>query len=86
MTTHAAAELRARAHRLRRLAVDIEATPAMRLERFAGDETWRGSRPHLCLDLLRRNLAQLHRAADDLRWRAYLLEERAAACETVVVP
>ncbi len=81
MTTHGAAELRARAHRLRQLAVAIEATPAMRLERFAGDDTWRGPRPHLCRDLLRRNLAQLHQAADDLRWRAYVLEERAAACE-----
>ena len=84
MTTHGA-ELRARAQRLRQLAVTMEATPAMRLERHAGEDTWRGSRPHLCRDLLRRNLMQLHRAAEDLRWRAYLLEQRAAAVEAIAV-
>lgn len=55
----------------------------MHLERLAGEDTWRGPRPRLCRELLRRNLAQLHRAADDLRWHAYLLEQQAAACDAL---
>lgn len=75
------AQLRARARHLRHLARTIETTPAMYLDHLAGDETWRGPRPRLCRDLLERNLAQLHRAVDDLRWHAYLLERRAQAAE-----
>lgn len=83
MSNTRAAHLRERARRLRHLARIIETTPAMHLEVLAGEDTWRGQRPRLCRDLLERNLAQLHRAADDLRWHAYLVEEQAIACEAL---
>jgi len=83
MSNTDAVHLRERARRLRQLAHLIEATPAMRLEGLAGDDTWRGARPRLCRDLLERNLAQLHRAADDLRWHAYLLDQRAVAADAL---
>lgn len=83
MSNTNAADLRERARRLRQLACLIESTPAMRLDLLAGDDTWRGPRPRLCRDLLERNLAQLHRAADDLRWHAYLLDQRAVAADAL---
>ena len=85
MSNNQAAHLRDRARHLRHLADAIETTPAMRLEQLAGEDTWRGRRPLLCRNLLRRNLEQLHRAADDLRWNAYLLEQQAVACDAVPV-
>lgn len=85
MPNDQAIQLRDRAGRLRRLADAIETMPAMRLEQLAGDDTWRGRRPLLCRNLLRRNLEQLHRAAEDLRWQAYLLEQRAIACDAVAL-
>ena len=69
--------LRQRAHRLRTLADDIERSPVLRLDSYAGDDTWRGSRPQLCRNLLRTNQAQLHSDADGLRWQAYLFEQQA---------
>jgi hypothetical protein len=69
--------LRHRAAALRSLASAIEATPAMSLERFAGDDTWRGPRPLLCHNILVANLAQLHAAADDLLSHAWRLERQA---------
>lgn len=77
-----AAVLRRRAHRLRRLASRIERSAAMHLERHADADTWRGRRPTLCIDLLRTNQARLHQEIDDLRWQAYLFEQRAADLET----
>lgn len=50
----------------------------MSLERHADNDTWRGRRPLLCVNLLRRNQAQLHAEIDGLRWQAYLFEQRAA--------
>jgi hypothetical protein len=81
MSNTRAAHLRERARHLRHLARTIETTPAMYLEVLAGDDTWRGHRPRLCRDLLERNLAQLHRAADDLLWNAHLIEQQAIACD-----
>lgn len=72
-----AVHLRDRAQRLRDLAVRIESSPVHDLERLAGDDTWFGPRPELCRTMLRSNLHQLHRAADDLRWQAWLLEQEA---------
>lgn len=79
--SHAADLARRRARRLRSIAVRIEHSPVMRLEQFAGDDTWTGPSPELCQSTLRTNLAQLHRAADELRWQAWLFEQRANALD-----
>ena len=60
-----------------RIAEQLDHTPAADVDRLAGDDTWRGRRPALCRFVLRINLAQLHAAADDLRWQALLLEQQA---------
>lgn len=75
--TATSSSLHHRAATLRALAATIERTPATSLERFAGDETWRGPRPLLCRNVLVANLAQLHGAADDLRGHAWRLERQA---------
>jgi hypothetical protein len=78
MSTDAtSSRLRTRARALRDLASTIERTPAMSLDQAAGDDTWRGQRPLLCHNVLVANLAQLHGAVDDLRWRAWQLERQA---------
>lgn len=74
-------ELRRRAHVLRVLADRIEATPAMSLDAHAGPDTWRTPRGDLCCWILGANQTQAHRAADDLRWNAHRLDERAAEIE-----
>lgn len=84
MSYASATVLRRRAHDLRSTASRIERSPAMWLEQFAGDDTWTGRRPLLCLTTLQTNLAQLHRAADGLRWQAHLFERRAAELELAV--
>lgn len=76
-TSAHATHLRERADDLRRFAEQLEHTPAADVDRLAGDDTWRGRRPALCRFVLRINLAQLHAAADDLRWKAALLEQQA---------
>ncbi len=85
MSTTDADHLRARAHRLRRLARTIEALPVMRLDSLAGDDTWRGPRPLACRNALERDLARLHAAVERLRWHAYTFEQQAAACDVVGV-
>ncbi|NQY56474.1 MAG: hypothetical protein HRT86_08325 [Ilumatobacteraceae bacterium] len=78
MSTSAhATRLRQRVDDLRRFAEQLDHTPAADVDRLAGDDTWRGRRPALCRFVLRINLAQLHAAADDLRWQALLLEQQA---------
>lgn len=81
--TSRADQLRRRAHDLRRLADDIEASPVMRLDHHAGDDTWRGTRPALCRVTLRSNQQQLHRAADDLRWHAERMLHHAEELEVI---
>jgi hypothetical protein len=72
-----ATQLRQRAQHLRDLADSIEAMPAMRLDRHADDDTWRGRRPLLCRTLLATNQHQLHGASDDLRRVALRLDQQA---------
>jgi hypothetical protein len=79
--TASAPQLRDRAAHLRALADAIEAMPAMSLDRYAGDDTWRGPRPLLCSALLAAAQRRLHRAADDLRWSALRLDEQAASLD-----
>jgi cell division inhibitor SulA len=81
--TARAEQLRRRAAELRALAEAIETSPVMHLEHLAGDDTWRGGRPTLCRTLLATNLHQLHQAADDLRWQAWLFEQRAVELEVI---
>ena len=69
--------LRHRAGVLRELAMTIERTSVMSLDRDAGVETWAGVRPLLCHNVLLSNLMQVHGAVDDLRWSAWQLERRA---------
>lgn len=80
-----AIDLRRRARRLRDLASRIEGSPALSLERAAGDDTWRGHRPTLCVALLHSNQAQLHREVEQLRWQAYLFERRAAELDAAAL-
>lgn len=75
-------ELRRRARVLRLLAGRMEATPAMSLDAHAGPDTWRTPRGDLCRWILGANQTQVHRTADDLRWSAHRLDERAAEIES----
>lgn len=70
-------ELRRRAGVLRSLATRIESVAAMSLDAHAGPDTWRTPRGDLCRAMLDANQVQVHRAADELRWRAHQLEHRA---------
>jgi hypothetical protein len=70
-------ELRRRAERLRRLADRIERCSVMQLDRYAGDDTWRGQRPALCVATLEHNQRQLFHAADDVRMHAMRLVREA---------
>jgi hypothetical protein len=81
--TAQATQLRQRARHLRDLASSIEAMPAMRLDRHADDDTWRGRRPLLCRTLLATNQHQLHSAADDLRRVALRLDQQAEEFDAV---
>jgi hypothetical protein len=82
MTTNQhASTLRARAAQLRALAVELERTPAMALERFAGPDTWRSPRADVCADELIADQTRMLHAADDLRWTALRLERSATDLE-----
>lgn len=81
MSAAHAARLRARAANLRRYASDLETTPATRLGEHAGEDTWRGGRPHRCRLMLQVHVRHLHEAADELRWQALLLERQAEELE-----
>lgn len=78
-------ELRRRAAELSELAGSIERSLVMTLvdrDVADADETteatpWAANRAKLCEAMLRRNLHQLHRAADDLRLTAMRFRERA---------
>jgi len=76
--------LRHRAGVLRELALTIERTSAMSLDRDAGAETWAGVRPLLCHNVLLTNLLQVHGAVEDLRWNAWQLERRANEIDAAV--
>ncbi|MEJ7561084.1 MAG: hypothetical protein WKF45_00990 [Ilumatobacteraceae bacterium] len=71
------AALRLRANELRQVAVMIESSSVMTLDRHAGEETVIGSRFDALLDELRRAQHQLFASVDELRWRAYCLERDA---------
>ncbi|HWM20474.1 MAG TPA: hypothetical protein VNO51_12360 [Ilumatobacteraceae bacterium] len=82
MTTNQhASTLRARATQLRALAVELERTPAMALERFAGTDTWRSPRADVCAHELIADQTRILHAADDLRWTALRLERCATDLE-----
>lgn len=76
-----AAHLRARAAELRRLANDIESSPVMSLDRHAGRDTVVGPRFDDLLARLRVAQHGLHVHADELRWCAYRLDQRAGELE-----
>ena len=84
MSHNEATELRRRAHVLRTVALRVEQSPVMTLERHADDDTWRGRRPALCRSMLIANQAQLHREVEALRWQAYLLDQQALDLETQI--
>jgi hypothetical protein len=84
MSRHDPSRLRQRAQILRTLAGTIESNPAMSLEAHAGPDTWRTPRADLCRWILGTNQAQVHRAADDLRWSAQRLERLAAEVEAEI--
>jgi hypothetical protein len=80
-TSQDASTLRARARLLRMLAVELERTPAMSLERFAGDDTWRSPRAATCGHELVGGQTRLLHAADELRWTAMRFERCATDIE-----
>lgn len=69
--------LRQRAGHLRELASSIERSLVMTLGDTGDTETWTTNRARLCQRMLRRNLHQLHQAADDLRETAIRFRQRA---------
>ena len=81
--THAT-RLRQRARHLRELATAMETSPVMNLDHHADDDTWRGRKPALCRAILAANQQQLHAAAEDLRWQAYLFEQQALEIEVMI--
>ena len=78
---YGASTMRARAQRLRALAVELERTPAMSLEQIAGADTWRSPRADACCHRLVADQTRVLHAADDLRWAALQLERCATAIE-----
>ena len=73
--------LRMRARLLRALAVEVERTPAMALERFAGPGTWRSPRADSCDHELGAAQTRMFHAADELRWTALQFERYATDIE-----
>ncbi len=73
--------MRARAQHLRTLASELERTPAMALEHFAGADTWRSPRADTCCDQLIADQTRMFHAADDLRWTAMQFERCATDIE-----
>jgi hypothetical protein len=80
-TSQQASTLRARARLLRTLASELEATPVMALERFAGADTWRSPRADVCGQELVADQTRMLHAADELRWTAMRLERWATDIE-----
>ena len=80
-TSQQASTLRACARLLRTLAIELEGTPAMALERFAGADTWRSPRADACGHELVADQTRMFHAADDLRWTAMHLERCATDIE-----
>jgi hypothetical protein len=80
-TNQDASTMRARAQRLRALAVELERTPGMTLEQIAGVDTWRTPRAEACFHLLVVDQTRILHAADDLRWTALQLERGATDVE-----
>lgn len=72
-----APELRRRAVDLAEFARQIERSLVMTLGDEAERSGWSSHRSRLCEEMLRRNLHQLHRAADDLRATAMRFRLRA---------
>ena len=78
----AAAELHRRAAVLRRLADRLEDALVNDLVRRAGADTWLGPAADDCLADLRMQRSALLGSADELRARARVLDQRAAALPT----
>ena len=76
-----ASVLRQRAATLRDLAGSLERSIVTTLDELTGADTWSTPRARLCEAMLRRNLHQLHRAADDLRDTAFRMQARAGELE-----
>lgn len=76
LSPHATA-LRQSAARLAALAAAIDRSVVCALPEHADEAAWTGASGELAVAMLRRNLHQLHRAADDLRLRAHRFRVRA---------
>lgn len=77
-------DLRRRAEALGDLARSIERSLVMTLTETIDNASWDTCRGRLCDEMLRRNLHQLHRAADDLRVTAMRFRERADELDAAV--
>lgn len=81
MSMETAAMYRRRARSLRVLASSIEDLPLLRLEAEAGPNTWRGPKPADRVERLRGFQHRLHTDVEDLRRRAWWLDQRADELE-----
>jgi hypothetical protein len=79
-------DLRRRAEHLAAFAQQIERALVMTLDDAAPTAGWNTPRAHLCEEMLRRNLHQLHRAADDLRVTAMRFRLRADELDAALEP
>lgn len=78
--------MRRRAEHLAAFAQQIECSLVMSLDDAAPSAGWDTQRAHLCDEMLRRNLHQLHRAADDLRVTAMRFRQRADELDAALEP
>lgn len=78
--------LRQRAEHLAEFASQIERSLVMSLDEAAEAAGWNSGRARLCEIMLRRNLHQLHRAADDLRATAMRFRSRADELDAALEP
>jgi len=81
MSFNLAAQYRRRANSLRTLASTIEGLPLMRLDALAGPDTWHGPVPADRVDRLRHFQQRLHGDVEDLRRRAWWLDQEADSLE-----
>lgn len=77
--------LRARAAHLRDLSRCIDHSLIMRLDDWAGEDTWQMPRADLCRQLLRTSQRQLGRCCESLLATARQLEQQAEALDSMSV-
>ena len=78
-----AQELRRRALELRRLAVRLDGVTLHAVTAWAGPDTWRSPAADECRAMLSRDRQRIAHAVDELRDRAWRLDQQADALEAL---